>query len=113
MYIKKKYEGAKCEKLAKLPTVQKDLVYVPGFTNEKGLRALVEDIHEQFKEAQSTGEESGWDGDAGVFDLKNAMGALDFKYLLTIGGSNLVFAFASESDRKAIISDYLPDPDAM
>jgi hypothetical protein len=112
MYIKKKYES-KHEKLAKLPTVEKDLVYVPAFTNEKGLRALVEDIHEQFKEAQSNGEESGWDGDAGVFDLKNAMGALDFKYLLTIGGSNLVFAFASPSDRSAVISDYLPDPDAM
>lgn len=110
MYIKKQYEAKKREK--RLPTEQKDLVYVPGFTNEKGLVGLIEGIHDQFKEAQNGGEESGWDGDAGAFDFKNAMGALDHKHLLAIGGSNKVFGFTSKSDRDVVISDYLSDPDA-
>lgn len=100
------------EKLTKLPTVEKDLVYVPGFTNEKGLIDLVADIQAQYKEAQNGGEESGWDGDANAWKLADAMKALDFKYLLTIGASDVVFAFTSKADRDCIINDYLPDPEA-
>ena len=100
------------EKLTKLPTVEKDLVYVPGFTNEKGLIDLVADIQAQYKEAQNSGDESGWDGDANAWKLPDAMKALDFKYLLTIGASDVVFAFTSKADRDCIINDYLPDPEA-
>lgn len=100
------------EKITKLPTEQKDLVYVPGFTNEKGLTDLVADIHAQFKEAQNGGEESGWDGDANAWKLQDAMKALDHKYLLVIGASDIVFAFTSKSDRDVVISDYLSDPEA-
>lgn len=101
------------EKLTKLPTVKKDLVYVPGFTNEKGLADLVSDIHAQFKNAQNGGEESGWDGDATSFSsVPRVMELTDFPYLIAIGGSDTLFAFQSKSDRDCILSDYLPDPEA-
>lgn len=101
------------EKLTELPTVEKDLVYVPGFTNEKGLAGLVGAIHAQYTEAQNGGEESGWDGDATCYSsIPLVMELTDFPYLIAIGGSDTVFAFQSESDRDCIISDYLPDPEA-
>lgn len=100
------------EKLTKLPTVEKDLAYVPGFTNEKGLADLVQDIHAQYKEAQNGGEESGWEGNAISAPLSEVMELTDFPYLIAIGGSDTVFAFQSKSDRDCIISDYLPDPEA-
>lgn len=101
------------EKLTKLPTVKKDLVYVPGFTNEKGLADLVWDIHAQFKNAQNGGEESGWDGDATCYSsVPRVMELTDFPYLIAIGGSDTLFAFQSKLDRDCILSDYLPDPEA-
>ena len=100
------------EKLTKLPTVEKDLVYVPGFTNEAGLTDLVWDIHAQYKNAQGGGEESGWDGDATCFSSVSSIMDLDYPYLIAIGGSDTLFAFQSKSDRDCILSDYLPDPEA-
>lgn len=105
MYVK--------EKITPLPVVPKDLVYVPGFTNEEGLVDLVNEIHRQAVDAHNSGEESGWDGDASVHhSVRDAMSALDSPYLLVVGASNIVFAFTSKSDRDVVISDYLSDPGA-
>ena len=101
--IKKNREG-----LRDLKTFKKDLVYVPEFTNEKGLQELVADIHDQYKNG-----EDGWDGDAHVALLPAAMALTDFPYLISIGGSNTLFAFQSKSDRDVILSDYLRDPDLL
>ena len=98
------------EKINKLPTEQKDLVYVPGFTKADELAELVNDIHNQFKELGP--EESGWDGDAMVCTkLSDAMKAPGLTYLLAVGDSDTVFAFASKYDRDCMIMDYLPDPE--
>jgi hypothetical protein len=97
------------EALVPLKTFKKDLVYVPEFKNEAGLTDLVWDIHAMYK----NGEE-GWDGDATCFSsVSSIMDLTDFPYLIAIGGSDTLFAFQSKTDRDCIVSDYLPDPDAM
>lgn len=101
--IKKSREG-----LRDLKTFKKDLVYVPEFTNEKGLNDVVQDIHEQYKNG-----EDGWDGDAHVAQLPAAMALTDFPYLIAIGGSDTLFAFTSKDDRDCILNDYLRDPAMM
>lgn len=101
--IKKNNEG-----LRNLQTFKKDLVYVPEFTNEKGLNDLVWDIHAQYKNG-----EDGWEGDAHVARLPAAMALTDFPYLIVIGDSDTLFAFTSKSDRDCIISDYLRDTDLL
>ena len=98
----------KNEGLRNLKTFKKDLVYVPEFTNERGLQELVGDIHSMYK----NGEE-GWDGDACWSILKNVVDLTDYPYLIAIGGSNMIFAFTSESDRDCILMDYLRDPDLL
>lgn len=101
--IKKKREG-----LRDLKTFKKDLVFVPEFTNEKGLNDVVQDIHAQYKNG-----EDGWEGDARVARLPAAMALTDFPYLIAIGGSDTLFAFQSKSDRDCILNDYLRDPDLL
>ncbi len=97
------------EALVPLKTFKKDLVFAPEFTNEKSLNDLVQDIHAQYKNG-----EDGWEGDAQSFSsIRRVMELTDFPYLIAIGGSDTLFAFQSKSDRDAIISDYLPDPDMM
>ena len=109
-----KKTNKKGEALRNLKTFKKDLVYVPEFTNEKGLSDLVWDIHSQYKNAQNGGEESGWDGDAQSFSsVPRTMELTDFPYLIAIGGSHTLFAFQSQSDRDCILNDYLRDPDAL
>lgn len=96
------------EALVPLKTFKTNMIYVPEFKNERGLQALVADIHAMYK----NGEE-GWDGDACWSILKNVVDLSDYPYLIAIGGSNMVFAFQSKTDRDCIVSDYLPDPDAI
>lgn len=103
--IKKTKKG---EALRNLKTFKKDLVYVPEFTNEKGLNGIVQDIHAQFKNG-----EDGWDGDAHAARLPAAMALTDFPYLIAIGNSDSLFAFQSKSDRDCILNDYLRDPDLL
>lgn len=101
------------EKITPLPVVPKNLVYVPGFTNEEGLTELVNDIHRQVVDARNGKEDSGWEGDASVYhSVRDAMSALDHPYLLVVGASNVVFGFTSKLDRDVVISDYLSDPGA-
>ena len=101
--IKKKQEG-----LRNVKTFKKDLVFVPEFTNEKGLNDVVSDIHAQYKNG-----EDGWEGDAQSFSsIPSVMELTDFPYLISIGGSDTLFAFQSKSDRDCIIDDYLSDPEA-
>lgn len=96
------------EALRPLKVMEKDLVYVPDFTNETGLADLVGDIH-----AQYVNDEEGWAGDATCFSSIPRVMELDgFPYLIAIGGSDTIFAFQSQSDRDCVVSDYLPDPAA-
>lgn len=89
-----------------------DMRYVPGFTNAKGLMWLLDTIHAQHVEfMEGTTDESGWCGDAGYGPLSIILPR--FKSFIVIGGTDVVFGFTSKSDRDCVLSDYIPDKDAI